>query len=114
MIYGHSASTPRSGSDSNDDATLDDPSDSSYRTEESESDDDDYNSDEVSDATEDDPTEIKDADDVPPSSVGNWRNITSSQRAFLCTAKEKLNIKSQSSDNKIFPLDVYSVFITDE
>ena len=46
--------------------------------------------------------------------MGNWRNVTSSQRAFLFTGKEELCIRPQFSEDKFFPIDVYSLFITDE
>lgn len=97
-----------------DDASLEATSDLSYKTEESESDDDDdSDSDEASDNT-DDPTETEDEPDVSASSVGNWRSVTSCQRAFLFTGKEELCQTPQSSDNCVLPIDVYSLFITDE
>lgn len=57
-------------------------------------------SDDVSDNIEN--TKTDDAGDVP------------SQAIFLFTRKEELCIRPSSSDNKIFPIDAYSQFITDE
>ena len=89
---------------------MDDSSDASYRTQECESDDHDSNFDDILDSTLDDPTETENGDDVLASSVSNWMNVISSQKAFLLTGKQD----PQSSVNEIIPIDVCLLFITDE
>ncbi|KAK7085294.1 hypothetical protein SK128_021861, partial [Halocaridina rubra] len=54
------------------------------------------------------------SEDVAASSVGNWTNVSSTQRSFPFTSREELCIQPPSITTNIYPLDIYSLFIAYE
>lgn len=53
--------------------------------------------------------------DVVASSVCSWKAVASTQRSFPFTVKEELCVRPSSSvDGKIWPVDAYLLFLTDD
>lgn len=107
-FYGQPSST-----EEREDSPHEDSDDSLYETESS------CSSDSLSTDTgseNEDVTEEEDSvDDVVASSVRSWKAVTSTQRSFPFTGKEELCVRpSSSADGKIWPIDAYLLFLTED
>ena len=67
------------------------------------------------DLTEEEEKEEDSDDDVAASSACSWKAVTSTQGSFPFTGKEELCVRASSSaDGKIWSIDVYLLFLTDD